>query len=195
MEPTDILEELRAARCGLAEQSAPSVAGVYAIFSRAQCALPGVTLTGGDVVYIGSSSNLAQRSIGTHFATGQSGFSTLRRSIGALLRDQLDLVPRPRGAGSSDSNFRHYRFDDAGEDKLTSWMIRNFDASVYPVPDPGRVERALIAIASPPMNLRHWANPDATMMRAARKACVDHARSGVYPSQLGGDARPERRGG
>jgi hypothetical protein len=68
-------------------------------------------------MYVGMSSNLAERDE-AHFRTGGSGFSTLRRSLGALLKQELRLSARPRGTGSSAQNYRCYQFDDAGEEQL-----------------------------------------------------------------------------
>jgi hypothetical protein len=130
----------------------------------------------GGPVYLGISGNLAQRDFDTHFTTGQSGFSTLRRSIGAILRDDLKLKPRPRGTGASDTNYRNYRFDDAGERSLTKWMTTNLLIGAEPIDEPKLIEKQLIALACPPLNLTHWANPDAPTIKAARKACVEAAR-------------------
>jgi hypothetical protein len=89
----------------------------------------------------------------------------------------LGLQPRPRGIGASDSNYRCYRFDDAGEERLSQWMGVHLDVAVQPVPDPKWLERDLVAFARPPLNLTLWANPDAAAIKSARKACVAAARA------------------
>jgi excinuclease UvrABC nuclease subunit len=74
------LANLSAARCPLAILDAPSAPGVYAFFLRERGVLPGVDELADSIVYIGLSSNLAQREFDSHFRAGQSGFSTLRRT-------------------------------------------------------------------------------------------------------------------
>lgn len=155
---------------------APAAAGVYAYFLAGGTALPGVSNPGGGPVYVGVSGNLAQREFNTHFVAGQTGFSTLRRSIGAILKDQLHLRARPRGTGISKTNFTNYRFDDTGEQRLSAWMHEQLRVAVARVDEPDALERELIALACPPLNLRGWPNPEARTIRALRKACADEAR-------------------
>lgn len=142
------------------------------MFLRTPETVPTIQPDVSDVLYLGVSTNLARRSIGTHFATGRSGSSTLRRTLGALLIDHLGLTPRPRGASFSRSNFVHYRFDDAGEQRLTQWMHEHLDTAVYPVPDPELIEPGLVAAARPPLNLTYWPNPHCARIKAVRAACV-----------------------
>jgi len=68
----------------------------------------------------------------THFTSQKTGFSTLRRSVDALLKDELQSTAIPRGTGSSKSNYQNYRFTDAGEEKLTTWMESNLEIAVFP---------------------------------------------------------------
>jgi hypothetical protein len=176
MDAEPVLAHLSATRSSLTNLTAPPAPGVYAFFLRPGAALPGVRAATDGFVYVGLSSDLAQREFGTHFQPGQSGFSTLRRSLGALLIDELDLQPLPRGAGLSDTNFRNYRFDGPGEQRLSTWMYENLEVAVHAVPDPRLLERTLIESAGPPLNLTLWSNPDAAMIKAARKSCVEAAR-------------------
>jgi hypothetical protein len=155
---------------------APAGAGVYAYFLAEGAALPTVTSPGGGPIYVGVSGNLAERGFDTHFVAGKTGFSTLRRSIGAILMEHLDLHARPRGTGASKTNFANYRFDDAGEQRLSAWMHEHLRVAVEPVSDPDDLERALIALACPPLNLKGWPNPEAATIKALRKICADQAR-------------------
>ncbi|HWH09630.1 MAG TPA: hypothetical protein VG165_00740 [Solirubrobacteraceae bacterium] len=139
-------------------------------------ALKGVSDTGRAPLYLGASGNLAEREFETHFAAGKTGFSTLRRSLGAILKDEFGLRCRPRGPGPSKNNFTNYRFDDPGEAKLSQWMRDNLRVGVRPLDDPRAREGELIASACPPLNLTGWANPDARSIRELRKACADEAR-------------------
>lgn len=176
MTADDLLEALRATAAPLAEVAAPHEPGVYAWFLDCPSALPGLPNQGADPVYVGLSSDLAQREFDTHFRSGQSGFSTLRRSLGALLKDELGLSAQPRGTGSSESNYRCYRFDDAGEDRLTGWMHDHLRVGAHAWSQPAAIEKELIALAQPPLNLTGWPNPRAAEIKALRKACVQEAR-------------------
>ena len=172
-----VLADLSRNRAAIQDVQVPRGPGVYAIFLATPGALPGVGEGADGLLYIGISANLAQREFDTHFQAGKSGFSTLRRTLGALLRDTLALTPRPRGSGTSDINYRNYRFDDAGEDRLSAWMREHLQVGVRPLSYPGDVERELVRHGQPPLNLTLWANPGAVAIKAARKACVDAARA------------------
>ncbi len=176
MDATLVLAQLSDRRSRLDLLDAPAASGVYAFFIR-DGALPGLQCGSGECLYIGLSSNLAQREFETHFRAGGSGFSTLRRSLGALLIDELDLRPEPRSAGASDTNYRNYRFGETGEERLSTWMRGHLDVAVHPAADPQPLERELVVLAGPPLNLTHWPNPDARMIKAARKRCADAARN------------------
>lgn len=177
MDPGQLLDRMRATATTLDRLEAPAASGVYAFFLAEGARVPGVAHPGSDALYVGLSGNLAQREFDTHFAAGKSGFSTLRRSLGALMRTSLALHPRPRGSGASATNYRNYRFDDAGEERLSGWMRDHLLVGVHALAEPAAIERALIALARPPLNLKGWSNPDATTVKAARKECAELARS------------------
>lgn len=96
--------------------------GVYAIRLISPGSLTPFKEGDGGLIYCGMSSDLAVREFDTHFNSGQTGFSTVRRSLGAILKAELKLASRPRGTGMSKSNFTNYRFDLAGEERLPDWM-------------------------------------------------------------------------
>lgn len=140
--------------------------------------------TGGEEpIYIGISDDLSRRGPEAHFRAGQSGFSTLRRSIGALLADQLNLIPCPRGAGWASTNFRNYRFDHQGERRLSGWMEASLLVAAHPLRDPERIESRLVARARPPLNLKGWNNPNADRVRAARNACMEMAAEQLHQAR------------
>ena len=57
----------------------------------------------GDIIYVGKTeSGLRNRIIKTHFKDGRTNSSTLRRSLGAILIDNLSLKPIP--------NIRDFKF-------------------------------------------------------------------------------------
>ena len=176
MEPAVLFQRLRECAAPIDEVRAPKAPGVYAWFLGELVAVPALPDEGGEAVYVGIPSNLARRGDDDDFRAGGSGFSTLRRSLGALLKDELRLRALPRSSGRSEQNYRCYRFDDAGERRLTDWMRRYLRIGVAEHPNPKQVESSLIAIAHPPLNLTGWPNPHAPALRAGRKRCADEAR-------------------
>lgn len=177
MDAREVLAGLNGSATRLAAVRAPAKAGVYAWFVDDPTTLPLLPDQGDDPIYVGLSKNLAQRGDETHFKSGRTGFSTLRRSLGALLEGDLNLRVVPRGTGPSEQNFRCYRFDDAGETRLTRWMQEHLRIGVMAYPSPEAIERELIALARPPLNLTGWSNPHAVELKALRKRCADKARS------------------
>src|SRR5438094_199129 len=122
-----IIEELEQTRTDIEGVDAPSSPGVYAIYVNDPSTLPitGTPKTG--LLYIGMSSDLAYRDFDTHFSSSGTGYSTLRRTLGALLKQHLQLCAVPRGKSESPSNFTCYRFLSEGEDRLTRWMEHNLE--------------------------------------------------------------------
>jgi hypothetical protein len=90
--------------------SAPPGSGVYAIYLSTKGLLAPFNQPEDGLVYIGLSTSLANREFDCHFASDNTCFSTLRRSLGAILKRQLDLNAIPRAPGRSETNIRNYRF-------------------------------------------------------------------------------------
>src|SRR6266436_6152859 len=93
------LQDLRRSRAAVDKLVAPASGGVYAIFLRSPGLLAPFVEGDDGLIYIGSSSNLADREFEQHFSSKSTGFSTLRRSVGALLRSVLVLKAIPRAPG------------------------------------------------------------------------------------------------
>src|SRR5215211_5118690 len=94
--------------------------GVYAYFLANESTLPAIQIGPAGLVYVGmTASSLDSR---CHFNHSHSGFSTFRRSLGAILKQALDLKAQPRSSGQSPTNTRNFRFDEDGEARLTEWM-------------------------------------------------------------------------
>jgi hypothetical protein len=93
-------------------------------------------LSNASFIYLGKSeSSLQNRIQNTHLSTKRTGSSTLRRTLGALLREELDLVPIPRSLTEETSrSFRNYKFQPDGEDRLTKWMQRHLLISFWEAP-------------------------------------------------------------
>ncbi len=148
--------------------------GIYAIFATLPECLPGIVLPPSGLLYLGQSGDLAERN---HFTMRHSGFSSPRRSLGALLKSPLRLNAEPRSSGRSERNYRNYRFAGGGEERLTAWMQRHLRCAVYPFSgDTEDLKKRLIKENEPPLNLTHWRNPQRTQIENLRKACRQEAK-------------------
>src|SRR5690349_8811149 len=107
--------------------------GVYAIFADSPDALSPVTLKDDCLVYVGrTESTLVERN---HFDKENSGFSSPRRSLGAILKDRLGLRAVPRRPGPSDTNWQNFSFGVDGEAKLNEWMREHLLMAIEPLSD------------------------------------------------------------
>jgi hypothetical protein len=89
----NLLQELLDRRYRFDERPSWDGPGVYAYFLVQSHALSPISTDASGLVYVGmSESNLDAR---CHFSQAHSGFSTLRRSIGAVLKQQLALRAVP----------------------------------------------------------------------------------------------------
>jgi hypothetical protein len=114
--------------------------------------------------------------VGNHFTHRHSGFSTVPRSLGAILKQQLGLEAEPRAPGPSPANVACYRFTEAGEQALTNWMRVHLECAFQVVEDGTRdLERQLIKELKPPLNLNGWSNPCRAWLRDLRKDCRTEA--------------------
>ena len=126
-------------------------------------------------------SSSTRRDRDTHFKSGRTGSSTLRRTLGAILREDLELNPIPRSEKDIDANSTHfYCFDVKGESKLTDWMMTNLSMSYYPyLKSPaqiGTLEAALIKESIPSLNIAgNPNNPMRYQVQSFRKACSNLA--------------------
>lgn len=154
--------------------------GVYAILRKTNGVLQPVLADDASVLYVGMSTNLSVREFDTHFDSGQTGFSTVRRSLGAMLKDELRLTALARGHGRSKNDFVNFRFEAEGEDRLTAWMRQHLSVNTWPTNHYEALERALIRELRPPLNLEK-ANPKNDAIRSLRKLCADEARANARP--------------
>jgi len=175
----DAVKVLEGSRSDIEGISVPSEPGVYAIFLGDWATLPVTGIPASGLLYIGASNDLAYRDFDTHFASGGTGFSTLRRSIGALLKDDLALTAIPRGKSLIEANYRNYRFKLDGEDRLTRWMEHSLEIGACPLPASTykAVETQLIRQLEPVLCLTGWPNPQAVYIKGLRKLCTEEARS------------------
>lgn len=154
--------------------------GLYALFLESQAALPGFATAPTGLLYIGKTgSSLHKRN---HFRHRHSAASSPRRSLGALLKQQLELQALPRNRGRSEKDFTHYRFSEIGEEQLTKWMHNHLNYTCAPVSTVEKIkhmEQCLIAELLPPLNLTGWLNPRKQYIEELRAVCCDEARTSV----------------
>ena len=153
----------------------PLRSGVYAIRLTTHGLLAPFKEGDGGLIYCGMTSDLEVREFDTHFNSDQTGFSTVRRSLGAILKEQLQLVARPRGTGTSKANYTNYCFNLAGEDRLTTWMREHLKVRTWPTRKFEAIEAIIKPRLRPLLNLEGW-NPQNSAIRALRKRCADEAR-------------------
>ena len=128
------------------------------------------------VVFIGKSKHDSSR----HFLSGNTGISTIRRSLAALLANELGLVPIPRSKDEDDNDrYDNYMLDLESEDKLTEWMRSNFTAAFHEVSEDiaENTHKALIQYSVPMFNFQN--NPEnkyGAEIKKYRKRLAEQAR-------------------
>lgn len=150
-------------------------------------------------LYVGKAErSLAGRDLRQHFGTGLTGWSTLRRSLAALLRARLRLVAVPRSPGRP-SPRASYGLEEAGDARLTAWMNTNLRIATWVPAERVRladIERELLQIWEPPLNLTGVRNPWTGMVKAARRTIAASTRSPADSPDLGvPPGEPDRRSG
>lgn len=161
--------------------SVPNAAGLYAFHANSTA---WVELGLGDPpddrpLYVGKAEqSLASRDVRTHFGTGRTGSSTLRRSLAALLAKRMRLRAIPRNPDKP-SHFSNYKLTDAGERKLTEWMQTNLSLTYWkatPATKLAVVELEVLADLLPPLNVQGVRTDWTAELSAARKRLADQAR-------------------
>lgn len=154
--------------------------GIYSIFfSGNKFLVEGANPKENEIIYVGKTeSSQKSRDADTHFKSGKTGSSTVRRSIGSLLREEFKLEPIPR----NDSDFlagrtSHYKFDPAGEEIITHWMQSNLALSFYEYPKSRteivNLETKLIHKLIPILNIdKNPNNPYGKYLANQRKKCA-----------------------
>lgn len=96
--------------------------GVYALMLNDHSTLKEFGQPNG-VLYVGiAKDSLADRDLGNHFNSNSTGRSTLRRSIGSILKDEFDLKVFSRNGTNSRREILNYVFNINGDEDLTDWM-------------------------------------------------------------------------
>lgn len=149
--------------------------GIYGLHVIDGAALPAINLPQGALIYIGMTAGTAGER--DHFEYRHSGYSSPRRSLGAL----LGLCAMRRGTGKSSKNWQNYRFSDDDEVYLSRWMKKHLLMnSVQILGDAAEikeVERQLIERFKPPLNLDgKGATTEQKLVATLREACRLEAR-------------------
>ena len=149
----------------------PKAAGLYAFYGdeRAWSDLDLSPAFDGQPLYVGKAEkSLNGRDVGTHFATGKTGSSTVRRSLAALLAAQLDLMAVPRNLAKPDGS-ANYSLDPAGDERLSRWMEEHLALAAWVKPEDvplDEVETAVLLRLRPPLNLDKVGEPRERLRRA-----------------------------
>ena len=135
----------------------------------------------GEIIYVGKSdSSIKKRLYRSHFNDKKTGSSTVRRSLGAILKEDLELEPIPRSV--KEKKFRDYAFIYEGEVRLTNWMVNNLSVSFYDYPHGKKqindLESKIIKRLIPVLNLKKNVslNPHLSELEELRAKCKDIAR-------------------
>ena len=159
------------------------VAGIYAIALNASNFpfFNDPSIIEGTILYVGKSeSSIKKRVYKSHFNNKTTGSSTLRRSLGAILKDDLELEPVPRSM--REKKFRDYKFIHDGEVRLTNWMVDNLSISFYDYTKGKKrlnmIETEIIKSLVPILNLKKniSLNPHLSELEELRAKCKDIAR-------------------
>ena len=175
-------EEIRTAMKAAAHAWAPGSpiqTGFYAVYLKDGMGLPPVTTHADGLLYIGmTKKGFAARD---HFyPQNGSSSSTFRRSLGAILKDELGLKALPRSQSPRWQSYYCYRFSVEGEAALSEWMFDSLELAR--IPFEGNVlaaENALIALLEPPLNLVGWRNPQKPALATLRRGCAMEAKDAI----------------
>jgi hypothetical protein len=142
--------------------------GFFAYTLKYPSAFPGIDIPPSKILFLGLSENALDGR--NHLTHAHSGFSTLRRSLGAILKESLQLTCNRRAPGDSPD---FYRFQDEGEARLTQWMADNLVFTCFPLPieTATELEPAILEKLTPPLNISDRQNPQASRIRAFRRVC------------------------
>ena len=183
----EIIESIKDSVTHLKElKSLTKEQGVYAFFVDSTNDL-GKFGQPDQIIYVGiSEKNINIRDTESHLKTGQTGWSTLRRSLGAILKSKLNLTAQKRDKNPKKLRADKYKFDEPGEKKLTKWMEDNLRLGYWSTTNPmGRdklrdEEEQVILQLKPTLDLDRRTkkyNPLAEELDSLRKICRDEVKN------------------
>lgn len=158
--------------------------GIYAFFYEGEFQLiSGIPFDHGKLIYIGKTeSSQKSRDANTHFRSGKTGSSTVRRSLGAVLRSILGLRPVPRNNTDYEKGrYSHFKFDEESEIKLTEWMKEHVSISFYEYEgspeELDSLETDIIRKLAPTLNIdKNHSGTYKAKLQKLRKSCAQIAR-------------------
>jgi hypothetical protein len=157
--------------------------GIYAFFFIGNTfPLIGSSVSKHQIIYVGKTeSSQEKRDAKTHFTTGKTGSSTVRKSIGSILYEQENLKPIPRNDSDYEKGrLSHFMFDDPSEHIITNWMKNNLALSFYEYPKSRQeiedLETELIHVLVPILNIsKNPKNQFKDTLQQFRKNCAQIA--------------------
>ena len=128
-------------------------------------------------LYVGKAEDsLISRDLDTHFTSGDTGRSSPRRSLAALLVDTLALVAIPRRPDDPDpKRWANYALETDGDERLTGWMRERLTLAVWPCDCTSgleKIEKAVMQHWKPPLNLTGVKQPWRKQVKDARAELV-----------------------
>lgn len=175
----------------------PRAPGLYAFYGdeRAWADLDLRPTIDGQPLYVGKAErSLNGRDVGTHFSTGKTGSSTVRRSLAALLVSQLGLTAVPRNLARPDGT-ANYSLDAAGDERLSQWMDQRLGLTVWVKPAGvvlHEVETAVLLRLRPPLNLAKVGEPRERLRHARAVLAAEARRWSVDPTSRTSEPREWR---
>lgn len=163
--------------------------GIYAFFYIGNdFPILGQSVSKNQIIYIGKTeSSQEKRDAKTHFTTGKTGSSTVRKSIGSLLyeKENLNAIPR-NDSDYKRGRFSHFKFDLESEEKITLWMKNNLSLSFYEFPKTKQeiedLETEIINELIPVLNIsKNSKNSFKRTLQQLRKNCAINAIENVKP--------------
>jgi hypothetical protein len=186
----EIIESIKDSITLLKEfKSLPKEQGIYAFFVGSTNDL-GKFGQPDQNIYVGiSEKNISGRDTETHLKTGQTGWSTLRRSLGAVLKSKLNITAQKRDKNPKKLRPDKYKFDERGENKLTEWMEENLKigfwstANLMSKKKLRNEEEQVILRLKPTLDLDRRTkkyNPLAEELDSLRKICRDEVKNNEH---------------
>ncbi len=153
--------------------------GIYALFYIGKDKFPisDFVIPDHQIIYIGKTEKSQKsRDADTHFKTGKTGSSTVRKSIGALLSQTQNIIPVIRNLSDVEKGrTSHYKFDQDSEEIVTQWMTDNLSVAFFEYPkskeEINSLETDIIRSIYPVLNIDHKndQNPHKTLISSLRK--------------------------
>jgi hypothetical protein len=146
--------------------------GIFAILIDQPSELNEIEVDSSGLLFVGLAEVNLRRRI--RFTLQQSAASTLRRSLGSVLKQRLGL--RAVSSEPDGLPMRPQRFQFADETLFDEWISAHLTYSFVRVDQRSRkLEKFVIKRLQPPLNLRGWQNPQKNKVMKLRKICWEEA--------------------